>query len=303
MSTTPLKHKETDPRNLFRFISYIRVAPNGCWIWAGTRNRKEGYGQFLVDGRLEYAHRFSYELFRDPVPPGKMLDHLCCDTACTNPWHLEPVTPGENYQRWKASLGAGKHGCGHPAHAANTTPSGRCRCCTQVATYRYQLDVLKLKSPKVGALKAILTSIREALAREIANEINSPDSKFDPAILKAAAKAALHYGPEHPSEYKKLKQAVATDIAPIVAPSLGVDVAEATARILIALDIEVFWRLATLWTVAASQGLDVTEVFDADKMQTTNPDGFAALVHEAEALLPEHVRQMIATLSEANSTN
>jgi hypothetical protein len=33
------------------------------------------------------------------IPDGLMLDHLCRNTACVNPSHLEPVTNSVNVQR------------------------------------------------------------------------------------------------------------------------------------------------------------------------------------------------------------
>jgi hypothetical protein len=52
-----------------------------------------------VDGRRVYAHRFSFEYHVGAVPDGLVLDHLCRNTKCVNPYHLEPVTIGENVRR------------------------------------------------------------------------------------------------------------------------------------------------------------------------------------------------------------
>jgi hypothetical protein len=70
---------------------------NGCWIWQGGQN-DQGYGTFF-DGRTRRAHRWSFEHFRGPIPPGMPLDHLCRVRLCVNPWHLEVVTASENARR------------------------------------------------------------------------------------------------------------------------------------------------------------------------------------------------------------
>lgn len=83
--------------NAFDFLSKIREGNNGCWEWAG--HKRGGYGRFTIKSRLLSAHRYSYELFRKPIPVGLQIDHLCRNKACVNPNHLEVVTNQENCQR------------------------------------------------------------------------------------------------------------------------------------------------------------------------------------------------------------
>src|SRR5438105_11185649 len=69
-----------------------------CWWWrAGVFS--SGYGAFSYKGQNREAHRFSYEQIRGPIPDSLPLDHLCKNTLCVNPDHLEPVTPKENNRR------------------------------------------------------------------------------------------------------------------------------------------------------------------------------------------------------------
>lgn len=75
-----------------------------CWLWVGAVNgrspTKMNYGQFRdANGRRCPAHRFAYELFIGPIPHGLDVDHLCRQSLCVNPWHLEPVTRQENLLR------------------------------------------------------------------------------------------------------------------------------------------------------------------------------------------------------------
>jgi hypothetical protein len=70
----------------------------GCWVWQRARDKK-GYGFVRVSGRNRRAHRVLYEQAKGPIPEGLQLDHLCRNTSCVNPNHLEPVTNIENRHR------------------------------------------------------------------------------------------------------------------------------------------------------------------------------------------------------------
>jgi hypothetical protein len=84
---------------LERFLSYVSVQENGCWLWTGGKNG-DGYGNFRDENRVSRgAHRWSYEYFVGPVPQGLDLDHLCRNRACVHPEHLEPVSHRENGHR------------------------------------------------------------------------------------------------------------------------------------------------------------------------------------------------------------
>jgi hypothetical protein len=125
---------------LERFAPKIALTDAGCIEWlAGTNG--VGYGQLNVqiDGanRHYYAHRWSYEYHVGPIPKGMHLDHLCRNTRCVNPDHLEPVTLAENVLRGVSSpaMNARKTHCdsGHEFTPANTYISPRserkCRAC------------------------------------------------------------------------------------------------------------------------------------------------------------------------------
>lgn len=80
-----------------RFFAKVRQ-DGDCWIWTASLN-SFGYGKFWDGVRIIGSHRWSYEFLRTEIPEGLDLDHLCRTKACVNPWHLEPVTRGENTRR------------------------------------------------------------------------------------------------------------------------------------------------------------------------------------------------------------
>ena len=67
-------------------------------IWTASRNYR-GYGQVKIRGKMVGAHRVSFLWHHGEIPDGLELDHLCRNTACVNPSHLEPVTGTENKRR------------------------------------------------------------------------------------------------------------------------------------------------------------------------------------------------------------
>lgn len=81
-----------------RFHARVELHESGCWDWVGARMRA-GYGVFSTDGTSILAHRWSYEFYVADIPDGLVLDHLCRNRRCVNPWHLEPVTDRVNVLR------------------------------------------------------------------------------------------------------------------------------------------------------------------------------------------------------------
>lgn len=84
---------------LQRILSKIKEIDD-CWIWTDApRNRLNPYGRIKISGKVRPIHRVVYKLFVDDIPKGLVLDHLCRNTMCVNPKHLEPVTIAENTRR------------------------------------------------------------------------------------------------------------------------------------------------------------------------------------------------------------
>lgn len=71
-----------------------------CWNWIGARD-PHGYGRWGdgKNGQTQLAHRRAYEFLRGPIPVGLEIDHLCRNTSCVRPEHLQPVTGEVNRSR------------------------------------------------------------------------------------------------------------------------------------------------------------------------------------------------------------
>lgn len=130
----------SDP--LARFLASIDEDPvSGCWLWTGSLNNR-GYAGGIAG--YANAHRFAFEHYVGPIPPGRQIDHLCRVRHCVNPEHLEPVSPSENTRRGLVPLIVGarmleKTHCpaGHPYAGENLVVNAdgkrRCRTCRREA--------------------------------------------------------------------------------------------------------------------------------------------------------------------------
>lgn len=106
--------------------------PLGCWEWNGGTTA-DGYGQTTEktpDGRRRiYVHRLAYEHLLGPIPEGLVIDHLCRNTLCVNPDHLEPVTIAENVRRGRAvEVSRARATASHGTYARYNRASDPCRC-------------------------------------------------------------------------------------------------------------------------------------------------------------------------------
>lgn len=66
----------------------------GCWIWEGPVNG-DGYGSIVYRTKRYKAHRLSWQLNKQaPVPD--IVDHMCRETLCVRPDHLQAATRKTN---------------------------------------------------------------------------------------------------------------------------------------------------------------------------------------------------------------
>jgi len=119
----------------YRFWSKIVKGANGCWDYANQP--KSVYPLFKWNGTHTTAHRIAYEEFFGPIPEGLTVDHLCKNTRCVNPAHLEAVSAKVNALRGQGPCAKNLHKThckhGHPFEGENLilrTQGGRaCRTC------------------------------------------------------------------------------------------------------------------------------------------------------------------------------
>ena len=86
-----------------------RCAPcpvTGCWWWAGRPiSQSVPYSRIRIGNQKKLlAHRLAFELFKGPIQPGLVIDHLCRNPECVNPDHLEAVSQRVNILRSPTSL-------------------------------------------------------------------------------------------------------------------------------------------------------------------------------------------------------
>ncbi len=149
-------------RELERLFNKIKISPS-CWVWMGAtknsdKNRSGGgkYGVLTIKYKNYQAHRIIYVLFKGEILKGLEIDHLCRNTLCVNPEHLEAVTHSENMKRGTAhyrvvEINTKKTHCpkGHEYNKENTyRPKGslnerHCRECNRIKSREYQSRLRK----------------------------------------------------------------------------------------------------------------------------------------------------------------
>jgi len=113
----------------------IRSKSDFCIEWPGHITEK-GYARVHIGSKSYLVHRLAYEQVYGSIPEGMVLDHLCRNTKCINPNHLEAVTTQENIARGEdGKKNREKTHCpeGHAYSLENTSLKGNRRACKTCA--------------------------------------------------------------------------------------------------------------------------------------------------------------------------
>ena len=153
-----------------------RRGDNECWPWTGAPTSR-GYGR--IQTRLSKstpAHRVSLLLSGRSIPDGMVVDHICRNRMCVNPWHLRTVTPKVNTLENSAAPSAAnalKTHCkrGHEFTPENTTliATGRtCRTCREA----YAIEYRKTHRPARVRRESVLRRLDEANYTQLYNRVH-----------------------------------------------------------------------------------------------------------------------------------
>lgn len=77
-----------------RFLEFVDKTGE-CWTWKGCRDNKN-YGQVRWGGKIQLAHRVSWEIHNGPIPKGMNALHRCDNPPCVRPDHLFLGTLSDN---------------------------------------------------------------------------------------------------------------------------------------------------------------------------------------------------------------
>ena len=126
-----------------RFFRFA-IPTMGCWEWRGETSHA-GYSRMQVNYHNTHASRVAFYLTRGDWP-SQQIDHICRNTRCVTPNHLEDVSPKVNIARSNnpASLNLRKTHClrGHEYAGDNLSlrkgGKGRtCKACRREDARRY----------------------------------------------------------------------------------------------------------------------------------------------------------------------
>lgn len=115
----PLTLYELD--RLFASIDSHGGNPDVCWEWLSSLKKESGYGQIMVWGSMQLAHRIVCYLMHGDFGRLNAL-HRCDNRVCCNPFHLYPGTQKRNVQD---ALERGRYRCGGVGKFGESNPNSK----------------------------------------------------------------------------------------------------------------------------------------------------------------------------------
>jgi len=203
---TDMDARLDDP--VWRFWRKVDKAEgDGCWEWTGYV-AKHGYGRVVRNGVELYAHRVAYELEVGPIPEDLVIDHLCRNTVCVRPSHLQAVPQAVNLLRGESPFAknARKTHCkrGHLLDGGNVTYRKEGRVCAVCRRERDRLAYAEKKGQLGAVNSSDSTSLRttvhapQATSPAIAAVTTSPPSSVTTAVSPATSKTPQATIPTEP---------------------------------------------------------------------------------------------------------
>lgn len=128
-----MERKYIDSNLIARFENKINKTEY-CWIWTASKT-DQNYGVIWLNGKYVRSHRVSYMIYKGDLDPSLVIDHLCKNTLCVNPQHLDQVTQAENIKRGVAgkvnNAQRNKTHCPSGHQYSSVTKNGyrQCRVC------------------------------------------------------------------------------------------------------------------------------------------------------------------------------
>jgi hypothetical protein len=137
-----------------------------CWIWLGAQSK--GYPKVSIAGRKVAVHRMLF----GRVPEGKEIDHLCRQTMCVRPDHMEAVRHRTNVQR---------------GQSAKLTPE-------QVRAIRRSRKPQKVLAERYGVSVWTISAIRTGKAwKGVRNALGEPEPRTEAAKSSRSGVRGVHF--------------------------------------------------------------------------------------------------------------